>query len=78
MADSGSGAWPEAPEAAAVADLNSQLNKAYLSGNGAEVERVMALIAATQHSATQHSATQHSATQQLVPSTVARREARVA
>ncbi len=40
----------EAPEAAV--DLNTALNKAYLSGNGAEVERVLALIeAAKRHEA---------------------------
>jgi hypothetical protein len=34
----------EAP-AAVPADLQTRLNRAYLSGNGAEVERVLALIA---------------------------------
>ena len=34
-----------APTAAAAMDLQTQLSRAYLSGNGAEVERVLALIA---------------------------------
>jgi hypothetical protein len=31
-----------------VVDLRTQLNRAYLSGDGAAVERVLALLAATQ------------------------------
>ena len=34
-----------APSTAATMDLQTQLSRAYLSGNGAEVERVLALIA---------------------------------
>jgi hypothetical protein len=34
-----------ASSAAAPTDLQSQLSRAYLSGNGAEVERLLALIA---------------------------------
>jgi hypothetical protein len=34
-----------APTAAAAMDLQTQLSRAYLSGNGAEVERLLALIA---------------------------------
>jgi len=49
-------------------DLKTQLNRAYLSGNGAEVERVMALIAAAQNAVAQE-----------IPSpTVGRRKARAA
>jgi hypothetical protein len=47
MGDNINRATREVPDTATT-DLRTQLNKAYLSGDGAAVERVMALMAANE------------------------------